>query len=64
MAVEVVMPAMEMSQESATLLRWLKAEGEVVREGEPLMEIETDKITVVVEAPATGVLGPRQRGPG
>ena len=56
MAVEVVMPAMEMSQESATLLRWLKAEGEVVREGEPLMEIETDKITVVVEAPATGVL--------
>ena len=56
MAVDVVMPAMEMAQETATLLRWLKAEGELVRQGEPLMEIETDKITVEVEAPATGVL--------
>lgn len=56
MAVEVVMPAMEMAQETARLLRWLKAEGETVREGEPLMEIETDKVTLEVEAPASGVL--------
>jgi pyruvate dehydrogenase E2 component (dihydrolipoamide acetyltransferase) len=55
-AVELVMPAMEMDQDSATLLRWLKAEGDVVRKGEPVMEIETDKVTVEIEAPASGRL--------
>jgi pyruvate dehydrogenase E2 component (dihydrolipoamide acetyltransferase) len=53
---EIVMPAFEMTQESATLLRWLKSPGEWVQEGEPVMEIETDKMTVEVEAPATGFL--------
>ncbi len=56
MAIEVVMPAMEMDQASARLLRWLKAEGDAVAKGEPLMEIETDKVTVEIEAPADGVL--------
>ena len=50
------MPAMEMGQESALVVRWLKSEGDPVRKGEPLIEIETDKVTVEIEAPATGTL--------
>lgn len=50
------MPALGMAQESGTLLRWLKAEGETVTKGEPLMEIATDKTDVEIEAPASGVL--------
>src|SRR5262245_48556229 len=50
------MPAMEMAQDTARLVRWLKAPGEPVRKGEPLLEIETDKVTVEIEAPASGVL--------
>jgi pyruvate dehydrogenase E2 component (dihydrolipoamide acetyltransferase) len=53
---EVVMPAMEMDQESATLLRWLRPAGSVVTQGEPIMEIETDKVTVEIEAPRSGTL--------
>ncbi|HEY2986809.1 MAG TPA: dihydrolipoamide acetyltransferase family protein [Candidatus Binatia bacterium] len=56
MATEVIMPALGMAQEKGTLLNWLKAEGESVKKGEPLMEVETDKATVEVEAPASGVL--------
>src|SRR5713101_9507980 len=53
---EVVMPALGMAQETGKLIRWLKREGEQVTKGEPLMEVETDKATVEVEATATGVL--------
>jgi pyruvate/2-oxoglutarate dehydrogenase complex dihydrolipoamide acyltransferase (E2) component len=56
MAVEVVMPAMEVDQESARLLRWLIPEGSFVKKGEPLMEIETDKATVQIDAPGSGIL--------
>jgi pyruvate dehydrogenase E2 component (dihydrolipoamide acetyltransferase) len=56
MAVSVVMPALEMAQETGKLLAWLKKEGDSVKKGEPLVEIETDKVTVEVEAPADGVL--------
>ncbi len=56
MATDVIMPALGMAQEKGTLLRWLKKAGEAVRKGEPLMEVETDKATVEVEAPASGVL--------
>ena len=56
MAVSVVMPALEMAQETGKLLAWLKKEGEPVKKGEPLLEIETDKVTVELEAPADGVL--------
>jgi pyruvate dehydrogenase E2 component (dihydrolipoamide acetyltransferase) len=56
LAVEVVMPAMEMDQDSARVVRWLKDEGESVRQGEPLLEIETDKVTVEIEAPGSGTL--------
>lgn len=52
----VVMPALGMAQEKGTLIHWLKAEGEPVVKGEPLMEVETDKAAVEIEAPASGVL--------
>src|SRR5574341_1422422 len=57
MATSVIMPALEMAQESGVLLSWLKRDGEPVTKGEPLMEIETDKVTVEIEAPASGFLG-------
>ena len=50
------MPALGVAQQTGTLLKWLKAEGQSVSKGEPLMEIETDKATVEIEAPASGVL--------
>src|SRR4029077_12359254 len=56
MAISVVMPALEMAQETGKLLSWFKKEGEVVVKGERLLEIETDKIVVELEAPADGVL--------
>ena len=54
MATSVVMPALEMTQESGRLVAWLKRDGESVNKGEPLMEVETDKVTIEIEAPASG----------
>lgn len=51
------MPALGMNQETGTLLRWLKAEGDAVKKGEPLMEVATDKTDVEIEANADGILG-------
>lgn len=56
MAFSVVMPALEMAQETGKLLAWRKKEGDRVSKGEPLLEIETDKAVVEVEAPADGFL--------
>ncbi|HEX9264454.1 MAG TPA: dihydrolipoamide acetyltransferase family protein [Candidatus Binatia bacterium] len=56
MPTNVIMPALGVAQQTGTLLKWLKAEGQSVSKGEPLMEIETDKATVEIEAPAAGVL--------
>lgn len=56
MAFSVVMPALEMAQETGKLIAWRKKEGEAVSKGEPLLEIETDKAVVEIEAPADGVL--------
>jgi pyruvate dehydrogenase E2 component (dihydrolipoamide acetyltransferase) len=56
MATDVIMPALGVAQEKGTLLNWLKTEGQSVTKGEPLMEIETDKATVEIEAPASGIL--------
>jgi pyruvate dehydrogenase E2 component (dihydrolipoyllysine-residue acetyltransferase) len=56
MATDVIMPALGVAQEKGTLLNWLKAEGQAVTKGEPLMEVETDKATVEIEAPASGIL--------
>jgi pyruvate dehydrogenase E2 component (dihydrolipoamide acetyltransferase) len=59
MATDVIMPALGMAQETGKILRWLKTEGEAVSKGEPLMEVETDKVTVEVEAPADGTVALR-----
>jgi len=56
MAFSVVMPALEMAQETGKLIAWRKQEGDRVVKGEPLLEIETDKAVVEVEAPADGIL--------
>jgi pyruvate dehydrogenase E2 component (dihydrolipoamide acetyltransferase) len=56
MAYEIVMPAIESGQETGVLIRWLKSPGDRVAKGEPLMEIETAKAQVEIEAPASGVL--------
>jgi pyruvate dehydrogenase E2 component (dihydrolipoamide acetyltransferase) len=50
------MPALGMAQETGKVLRWLKQDGDAVRKGEPLLEVETDKVTVEIEAPADGTL--------
>lgn len=50
------MPALEMAQETGKLIAWRKQEGDRVTKGEPLLEIETDKAVVEVEAPADGIL--------
>jgi pyruvate dehydrogenase E2 component (dihydrolipoamide acetyltransferase) len=57
MAVSVVMPALEMAQETGKLVSWLKKEGEPVKKGDMLLEVETDKAVVEIEAQADGVLG-------
>jgi pyruvate dehydrogenase E2 component (dihydrolipoamide acetyltransferase) len=56
MAVSVVMPALEMAQETGKLVSWKKKEGEQVRKGEMLLEIETDKAVVEIEASGDGTL--------
>lgn len=53
---EIVMPRMGLTMEEGTVIAWLKGVGEMVQAGEPLIEIETDKATVEIEAPATGIL--------
>lgn len=56
MPVSVVMPALELAQETGKLISWRKKEGERVAKGEPLLEIETDKAVVEIESPGDGVL--------
>jgi len=56
MAVSVVMPALEMAQETGKLVSWLKKEGEQVKKGDMLLEVETDKAVVEIEAQTDGVL--------
>jgi len=56
MAISVVMPALELTQETGKLVSWRKKEGEAVAKGEALLEVETDKAVVEVEALADGFL--------
>ena len=56
MAFSVVMPALEMAQETGKIISWLKKEGEAITKGQPLLEVETDKAVVEIEAGADGVL--------
>jgi pyruvate dehydrogenase E2 component (dihydrolipoyllysine-residue acetyltransferase) len=55
-ATEVKLPRLGQGMESGTIVKWLKSEGEPVQRGEPLYELDTDKVTQEVEAEATGVL--------
>ena len=56
MATEVKLPRLGQGMESGTVVRWLKQEGERVEKGEPLYELDTEKVTQEVEAEASGVL--------
>jgi pyruvate dehydrogenase E2 component (dihydrolipoamide acetyltransferase) len=57
MATSVIMPALEMAQETGKLVKWYKREGETVTKGELLLAIETDKAVIELEAEASGILG-------
>ena len=56
MATEVRLERLSEEMEFGTVSRWLKREGDVVAAGEPIVEIEAEKVTVEVVAPITGVL--------
>jgi pyruvate dehydrogenase E2 component (dihydrolipoamide acetyltransferase) len=64
MAISVVMPALEMAQETGKLISWLKKEGDSVAKGEALLEIETDKAVMEIESPGDGVLAGVKVQPG
>jgi pyruvate dehydrogenase E2 component (dihydrolipoyllysine-residue acetyltransferase) len=56
MATEIKLPRLGQGMESGTIVKWLKNEGEPVQKGEPLYELDTDKVTQEVESDASGVL--------
>src|ERR687896_2732199 len=56
MATEVKLPRLGQGMEAGTIVKWIKSEGEQVEKGEPLYELDTDKVTQEVEAEASGVL--------
>ena len=56
MVTEVIMPKMGQTMEKGKIVKWLRKEGEKVEKGEPLLEIETDKTTIEVEARGSGIL--------
>lgn len=56
MPTEVILPALGMAQETGKVVQWLKADGDHVTKGQPIVEVETDKAVVELEAPADGVL--------
>jgi len=56
MVTEVIMPKMGQTMEKGKIIKWLKKNGEEVKRGEPLLEIETDKTTIEIEARDSGIL--------
>jgi pyruvate dehydrogenase E2 component (dihydrolipoamide acetyltransferase) len=56
MATEIKLPRLGQGMESGTIVKWLKSEGDAIEKGEPLYELDTDKVTQEVEADASGVL--------
>src|SRR5258705_11416598 len=56
MTVEIKVPAMGESVTEATISKWFKKEGDAVKRDEPLLELETDKVTVEVPSPADGAV--------
>lgn len=64
MATPVIMPRFGMTQEEATIVRWIAREGDRVEQGDPLCEVTTDKVNMEVEAPADGMLAGLRYGEG
>ena len=64
MATEIKLPRLGQGMESGTIVKWLKSEGDAVKKGEPLYELDTDKVTQEVEAEADGVLLSIRAAPG
>lgn len=64
MAEAIIMPKFEMSQEIGTIVEWSKKEGDQVEKGEPILVVETDKVTMDVESPAAGILAGLRGQPG
>jgi pyruvate dehydrogenase E2 component (dihydrolipoamide acetyltransferase) len=64
MAISIVMPALEMAQETGKLVSWIKLEGATVAKGELILEIETDKAVMEIESPGAGVLAGIKAKPG
>jgi pyruvate dehydrogenase E2 component (dihydrolipoamide acetyltransferase) len=64
MPTPIIMPKFEMSQETGTIARWLKKNGDVIAKGDPILEVETDKITMEVESPTAGTLSGITAQPG
>jgi pyruvate dehydrogenase E2 component (dihydrolipoamide acetyltransferase) len=64
MPTPIIMPKFEMAQETGTVSKWLKQEGDPVEKGEPILEVETDKVNMEVESPASGILGGISAGSG
>ncbi len=56
MAKQVIMPRFGMTQEEATIVQWIKSDGERVEKGDPICEVTTDKVNMEVEAPQDGIL--------
>ena len=56
MASELIMPQLGLTMTEGTVSQWLKREGDVVKKGEEVVEVETDKINNIVEAPEDGIL--------
>ncbi|MFP6737012.1 MAG: biotin/lipoyl-containing protein, partial [Rhodospirillales bacterium] len=56
MATEITVPTLGESLSEATVATWLKAVGDSVAADEPILELETDKVTIEVNAPAAGIL--------
>jgi pyruvate dehydrogenase E2 component (dihydrolipoamide acetyltransferase) len=56
MVTKVIMPQMGLTMEEGKIVEWLKKEGDRVEKGEPLFQIETDKVTLEVESPGSGIL--------
>jgi len=56
MAIEVVIPMLGITVEKGKILKWLKSEGDFINKGEPIFEVETDKVVTEVESPGTGIL--------
>jgi dihydrolipoamide dehydrogenase len=56
MAIEVVLPMLGITIEKGKIIKWIKSEGDFVQKGEPIFEVETDKVVTEVESPGTGIL--------